>query len=187
MPAPAPAPLPLTRSSALASSTSWWTSSVVWLESWRARSASELSWLAWDSMSCGYPRPLAVMQPSPRLGPRLRAGRAARLDSAHAHAPDRLAPRRRRGGRRVRQQQRRHVVGLGQRRRQHRRRQARRRGPRQGEPAPQEPRPGPGDRATLPLKSSGTLTIGTDKPAYPPYFEDDKPTNGKGFESAVAY
>ncbi len=34
---------------------------------------------------------------------------------------------------------------------------------------------------------SGTLTIGTDKPAYPPYFEDDDPTNGKGFESAVAY
>jgi polar amino acid transport system substrate-binding protein len=39
----------------------------------------------------------------------------------------------------------------------------------------------------LPLVSSGTLTVGTDKPAYPPYFEDDDPTNGKGFESAVAY
>jgi polar amino acid transport system substrate-binding protein len=34
---------------------------------------------------------------------------------------------------------------------------------------------------------SGTLTIGTDTPAYPPYFEDDDPTNGKGFESATAY
>lgn len=33
----------------------------------------------------------------------------------------------------------------------------------------------------------GTLTIATDKPAYPPYFEDDDPTNGEGFESAVAY
>ncbi|MEZ5117653.1 MAG: ABC transporter substrate-binding protein [Candidatus Nanopelagicales bacterium] len=33
----------------------------------------------------------------------------------------------------------------------------------------------------------GTLTIGTDKPAYPPYFVDDDPSNGKGFESAVAY
>jgi polar amino acid transport system substrate-binding protein len=33
----------------------------------------------------------------------------------------------------------------------------------------------------------GTLTIATDKPAYPPYFEDNDPTNGKGFESAVAY
>ena len=33
----------------------------------------------------------------------------------------------------------------------------------------------------------GTLTIGTDSPAYPPYFVDDDPTNGQGFESAVAY
>ena len=33
----------------------------------------------------------------------------------------------------------------------------------------------------------GTLTVGTDKPAFPPYFVDDDPTNGKGFESAVAY
>jgi polar amino acid transport system substrate-binding protein len=39
----------------------------------------------------------------------------------------------------------------------------------------------------LALKDAGTLTVGTDKPAYPPYFEDDDPTNGKGFESAVAY
>jgi polar amino acid transport system substrate-binding protein len=43
------------------------------------------------------------------------------------------------------------------------------------------------DKASLPLKSSGTLTVATDKPAYPPYFENDKPANGKGFESAVAY
>jgi polar amino acid transport system substrate-binding protein len=40
---------------------------------------------------------------------------------------------------------------------------------------------------SLETLSSGTLTIGTDKPAYPPYFEDNDPTNGKGFESAVAY
>lgn len=33
----------------------------------------------------------------------------------------------------------------------------------------------------------GVLTIGTDTPAYPPYFSDDDPTNGEGFESAVAY
>jgi polar amino acid transport system substrate-binding protein len=33
----------------------------------------------------------------------------------------------------------------------------------------------------------GTLTIGTDSPAYPPYFVDDDPSNGEGFESAVAY
>jgi polar amino acid transport system substrate-binding protein len=39
----------------------------------------------------------------------------------------------------------------------------------------------------LALVSAGTLTVGTDKPAFPPYFVDDDPTNGKGFESAVAY
>jgi polar amino acid transport system substrate-binding protein len=39
----------------------------------------------------------------------------------------------------------------------------------------------------LPTAESGVLTIATDKPAYPPYFEDDDPTNGGGFESAVAY
>src|SRR4051794_13349248 len=39
----------------------------------------------------------------------------------------------------------------------------------------------------LSLLTAGKLTIGTDKPAYPPYFQDDDPTNGKGFESAVAY
>jgi polar amino acid transport system substrate-binding protein len=39
----------------------------------------------------------------------------------------------------------------------------------------------------LPLQTEGQLTIGTDSPAFPPYFIDDDPTNGKGFESAVAY
>ena len=33
----------------------------------------------------------------------------------------------------------------------------------------------------------GTLTIGTDDPAYTPWFDSNKPANGKGFESAVAY
>lgn len=33
----------------------------------------------------------------------------------------------------------------------------------------------------------GTLTVATDDPAFPPYFEDNDPTNGGGFESAVAY
>lgn len=33
----------------------------------------------------------------------------------------------------------------------------------------------------------GVITVGTDSPAYPPYFEDNDPSNGKGFESAVAY
>jgi polar amino acid transport system substrate-binding protein len=39
----------------------------------------------------------------------------------------------------------------------------------------------------LALVNPGQLTVGTDKPAFPPYFVDDDPTNGKGFESAVAY
>jgi polar amino acid transport system substrate-binding protein len=39
----------------------------------------------------------------------------------------------------------------------------------------------------LPLKQDGVLTIGTDSPAYEPWFVGDDPTNGKGFESAVAY
>src|SRR3954454_12029008 len=42
-------------------------------------------------------------------------------------------------------------------------------------------------KSALDLKSPGKLTVGTDKPAYPPYFQDDDPANGKGFESAVAY
>jgi polar amino acid transport system substrate-binding protein len=42
-------------------------------------------------------------------------------------------------------------------------------------------------KANLSLVNSGQLTVATDKPAYPPYFVDDKPSNGKGFESAVAY
>jgi polar amino acid transport system substrate-binding protein len=42
-------------------------------------------------------------------------------------------------------------------------------------------------KENLTLVSGGTLTIGTDSPAYPPYFADDDPTNGQGFESAVAY
>jgi polar amino acid transport system substrate-binding protein len=33
----------------------------------------------------------------------------------------------------------------------------------------------------------GKLTIGTDNPAYPPWFKANKPSNGQGFESAVAY
>jgi polar amino acid transport system substrate-binding protein len=39
----------------------------------------------------------------------------------------------------------------------------------------------------LPLRSPGTLTVGTDSPAYEPWFVDDDPTNGEGYESAVAY
>ncbi len=39
----------------------------------------------------------------------------------------------------------------------------------------------------LPLKNNGVLTIGTDSPAYEPWFVNNEPSNGKGFESAVAY
>jgi polar amino acid transport system substrate-binding protein len=39
----------------------------------------------------------------------------------------------------------------------------------------------------LNLKTPGTLTIATDKPAYPPWFVKNDPSNGKGYESAVAY
>ena len=53
--------------------------------------------------------------------------------------------------------------------------------------------------SNLTLVSPGKLTIGTDNPAYPPYFAENAdgsktapwelgdPTNGQGFESAVAY
>ncbi len=34
---------------------------------------------------------------------------------------------------------------------------------------------------------SGVLTVATDNPAYAPWFEHNTPSNGKGFESAVAY
>lgn len=43
------------------------------------------------------------------------------------------------------------------------------------------------DKAALKTLKPGTLTFGTDQPAYPPWFIDDVPANGKGFESAVAY
>ena len=42
----------------------------------------------------------------------------------------------------------------------------------------------PGGLDTL---TAGKLTIGTDNPAYEPWYSDNKPSNGKGFESAVAY
>jgi polar amino acid transport system substrate-binding protein len=37
------------------------------------------------------------------------------------------------------------------------------------------------------LYQRGVLTVATDKPAYPPWFENNNPSNGKGYESAVAY
>ena len=62
------------------------------------------------------------------------------------------------------------------------------------------PTPNACDPATLSLVAFPKLTIGTDNPAFPPYFQPDAagapstapwelgdPTNGQGFESAVAY
>ncbi|MFD9004342.1 ABC transporter substrate-binding protein [Streptomyces sp. NPDC059582] len=50
---------------------------------------------------------------------------------------------------------------------------------------------GPGARSCakdeLATKTPGKLTIATDEPAYEPWFKDDKPAGGEGFESAVAY
>ncbi len=70
----------------------------------------------------------------------------------------------------------------------------------------EEATPGGGDggnqattcsKDALPLLSAGRLTVGTDNPAYPPWFsggspksspwEINDPTTGEGFESAVTY
>jgi polar amino acid transport system substrate-binding protein len=60
--------------------------------------------------------------------------------------------------------------------------------------------PDPCAKANLTTVAAGKLTIGTDNPAFPPYFDPPAsgetatapwelgdPTNGRGFESAVAY
>jgi polar amino acid transport system substrate-binding protein len=59
-------------------------------------------------------------------------------------------------------------------------------------PQPADP-PGPTGSAAscgrdqLRTLTAGKLTLGTDEPVYPPWFVDDKPDNGQGFEGAVAY
>ena len=59
----------------------------------------------------------------------------------------------------------------------------------QDQPAPAVSSAGanPCAKDQLTTLTAGKLTIGTDKPAYAPWFVDDDPTNGKGYESAVAY
>jgi polar amino acid transport system substrate-binding protein len=37
------------------------------------------------------------------------------------------------------------------------------------------------------LYQKGVLTVATDQPAYPPWFENNNPSDGQGYESAVAY
>ena len=41
--------------------------------------------------------------------------------------------------------------------------------------------------ADITTVADGKVTVGTSDPAFPPYVIDNDPTNGKGFESAVAY
>ncbi len=43
------------------------------------------------------------------------------------------------------------------------------------------------DKADLETQSEGALTIATDEPVFEPWFVADDPTNGEGFEGAVAY
>lgn len=42
-------------------------------------------------------------------------------------------------------------------------------------------------KESLKTHTDGKLTIGTDKPAYEPWFKDNDPSNGKGYEAAVGY
>ncbi|MFG3554768.1 transporter substrate-binding domain-containing protein [Micromonospora sp. NPDC047557] len=58
--------------------------------------------------------------------------------------------------------------------------------------APQDEEPTPTaspscTKDSLPTRTPGKLTIATDQPAYEPWFRQDKPDNGEGFEAAVAY
>lgn len=43
------------------------------------------------------------------------------------------------------------------------------------------------DKQMLRTHYKGVFTFATDQPAYPPWFIGDDPTNGEGFEAAVAY
>jgi polar amino acid transport system substrate-binding protein len=44
-----------------------------------------------------------------------------------------------------------------------------------------------GDPSVLPLRESGKLIIHADQPLYEPWFVDNDPSNGQGFEGALAY
>ncbi|MFC4997583.1 ABC transporter substrate-binding protein [Dactylosporangium cerinum] len=43
------------------------------------------------------------------------------------------------------------------------------------------------DPANLKTVAAGKLTVATDEPVYEPWFKDNKPESGEGFEAAVAY
>ncbi|MFJ6197582.1 ABC transporter substrate-binding protein [Micromonospora sp. NPDC092111] len=61
--------------------------------------------------------------------------------------------------------------------------------------APQDEDPAPAPSATaasctkegLRTRTAGKLTVATDEPAYEPWFRENKPESGEGFEAAVAY
>jgi polar amino acid transport system substrate-binding protein len=53
--------------------------------------------------------------------------------------------------------------------------------------APRPPSEEACPQGALDTKTAGKLTVATDNPAYEPWVVDNKPENGKGFESAVAY
>ena len=42
-------------------------------------------------------------------------------------------------------------------------------------------------KESLETLEEGTLTVATDDPAYEPWFIDNEPSNGEGYESAVAF
>jgi polar amino acid transport system substrate-binding protein len=44
-----------------------------------------------------------------------------------------------------------------------------------------------GDISVLPLKEAGKLIVHADQPLYEPWFVDNDPSNGQGFESALTY
>jgi polar amino acid transport system substrate-binding protein len=59
-----------------------------------------------------------------------------------------------------------------------------------GSPSPSSGKSATADSCSvdsLKLVTPGTLTVATDQPAYDPWFSNNDPSNGKGFESAVAY
>ena len=55
------------------------------------------------------------------------------------------------------------------------------------EPAPQPTASAACAKESLRTHTPGKLTIATDEPAYQPWFVDNKPESGEGFEAAVAY
>jgi polar amino acid transport system substrate-binding protein len=54
-------------------------------------------------------------------------------------------------------------------------------------PADEEPGSAGTSDGALPTLTEGVLTIGTSDPGYEPWVVDNDPSNGEGFESAVAY